>query len=58
VEKLARVGYGIAITGAYDAQTKYAVRAFQRRYRQSRVDDIADASTLETLDALLLALKA
>ncbi len=57
-EKLARVGYGVAVTGAYDAPTKYAVRAFQRRYRQSRVDDIADASTLKTLDALLLALKA
>jgi N-acetylmuramoyl-L-alanine amidase len=57
-QKLARVGYDISATGLYDERTKFVVRAFQRRYRQARVDDIADASTRATLDALLAALSA
>ncbi|MDQ0472871.1 N-acetylmuramoyl-L-alanine amidase [Labrys wisconsinensis] len=45
----AMLGYGIEVTGRYDALTEAVVRAFQRHFRQERVDGIADASTIETL---------
>jgi N-acetylmuramoyl-L-alanine amidase len=53
---LARYGYEIAISGAFDEQTEIVVRAFQRHFRPARVDGKADRSTLLTLDALLDAL--
>jgi N-acetylmuramoyl-L-alanine amidase len=46
-------GYGIADTGHYDDATGKVVTAFQRHFRQARVDGIADASTLLTLRALI-----
>lgn len=46
-------GYGIAITGKFDALTHATVRAFQLHFRQSRVDGIADSSTVATLHRLL-----
>jgi N-acetylmuramoyl-L-alanine amidase len=49
---LAAYGYGIPVTGSYDALTKDVVAAFQRHFRPARVDGVADASTAETLDAL------
>ena len=48
-------GYGVQITGVYDAQTKAVVEAFQRHWRRSRVDGIADASTIATLRDLIAA---
>jgi len=50
---LTKLGYGCDRTGVYDLQTKQVVRAFQRHFRQERVDGIADRSTLETLRSLL-----
>lgn len=49
---LAAYGYGIAETGHYDDATRDVVTAFQRHFRQARVDGIADPSTLMTLRAL------
>jgi N-acetylmuramoyl-L-alanine amidase len=46
-------GYGIAETGSYDDATREVVTAFQRHFRQARVDGIADPSTLLTLRALI-----
>lgn len=46
-------GYGIEETGHYDDATRDAVSAFQRHFRQARVDGIADPSTLLTLRALI-----
>ena len=46
---LARVGYGIEASQAYDDATTTVVRAFQRRFRPARVDGIADQATIETL---------
>jgi len=46
-------GYGVEETGNYDDATRKVVTAFQRHFRQARVDGIADASTLLTLRALL-----
>jgi len=48
-------GYGIAITGEYDRLTRAVVIAFQRHFRQSKVDGIADRATVETLRRLLAA---
>ncbi|MET3789922.1 N-acetylmuramoyl-L-alanine amidase [Aquamicrobium terrae] len=50
---LALYGYGVEITGAYDAQTRIVVEAFQRHFRPRRVDGIADGSTFRTLERLL-----
>lgn len=53
---LARYGYGIAITGAFDSATETVLRAFQRHFRPARVDGRLDASTFDTLHRLLAAL--
>ena len=53
---LSLYGYGLEVTGVFCAQTEGAVAAFQRHFRQSRVDGIADISTLDTLHRLLSAL--
>jgi N-acetylmuramoyl-L-alanine amidase len=52
---LAMVGYGVQVTGVYDALTEAVVTAFQRHWRPERVDGVADASTLRTLRDLLAA---
>ena len=52
---LALYGYGIAVTGVFDQATEQVVRAFQRHFRQERVDGIADASTITTLRDLIAA---
>ena len=48
-------GYGISVTGVFDQATEQVVRAFQRHFRQERVDGIADASTITTLRDLIAA---
>ncbi len=53
---LSLYGYGIEINGIYDELTTAVVTAFQRHFRPSRVDGIADASTIKTLHQLLSAL--
>jgi N-acetylmuramoyl-L-alanine amidase len=45
-------GYGLEESGVYDDLTRDVVIAFQRHFRQARVDGIADPSTLLTLRAL------
>jgi N-acetylmuramoyl-L-alanine amidase len=49
----AAYGYAIEPSGVFDAQTEAVVRAFQRHFRQERVDGIADVSTVGTLKRLL-----
>jgi N-acetylmuramoyl-L-alanine amidase len=46
-------GYGIADNGTYDDAMRDVVTAFQRHFRQARVDGIADPSTQLTLRALV-----
>ncbi|MGH6840643.1 MAG: peptidoglycan-binding domain-containing protein, partial [Methylocella sp.] len=53
---LASYGYGLDLTGLYDAVTLSAVTAFQRHFRQARVDGIADYSTISTLRRLTASL--
>ena len=54
--KLARFGYGIEITGAYDEQTTLVVMAFQRHFRQNRITGNLDMESEFILDNLLLQL--
>lgn len=49
-------GYGIEPSGHYDDLTAAVVTAFQRHFRQARVDGIADVSTVATLRRLSEAL--
>jgi N-acetylmuramoyl-L-alanine amidase len=53
---LSLYGYGIEITGEFCAQTEGVVAAFQRHFRQVKVDGVADSSTIETLHRLLTSL--
>ena len=57
-QALARYGYGVPVTGKYDIATMEVVTAFQRHFRPTRVDGIADHSTLVTLQSLLGSLPA
>ena len=47
-------GYGIDVNGIFDEKTRDVVTAFQRHFRPSRVDGVADASTIATLHRLSL----
>jgi len=49
-------GYGVEPTGLHDRQTELAVLAFQRHFRQRRVDGRIDRSSLETLEKLIAAM--
>jgi N-acetylmuramoyl-L-alanine amidase len=53
---LALYGYGIEMTCVYDQSTRTVVSAFQRHFRPEKVDGEADASTIQTLRALIAAL--
>jgi N-acetylmuramoyl-L-alanine amidase len=53
---LSLYGYGLEMTGVHDHATEIVVAAFQRHFRPQRVDGAADASTIETLRALIAAL--
>jgi N-acetylmuramoyl-L-alanine amidase len=55
-EALARYGYGIPATGSYDSHTQIVVRAFQRHFRPTMVDGIADPGTHQLLATLNAAL--
>ena len=50
---LSLYGYGLDVTGVYDKPTETVVAAFQRHFRPELVDGQADASTVETLRALI-----
>ncbi len=49
-------GYDVPVTGTFDTRTGAVVTAFQRHFRQARVDGVADSSTITTLRDLLAAL--
>ncbi|WP_233559778.1 peptidoglycan-binding domain-containing protein [Oleomonas cavernae] len=50
---LAAFGYGLRVHGRYDDETRAVVGAFQRHWRQARVDGIADLETRGRLARLL-----
>ncbi len=55
-EALIRYGYGLQANGRFGAATRFATIAFQRHFRQAKVDGRADHSTTVTLAKLLAAL--
>lgn len=55
-QQLARYGYGVQPNSVYDDMTKACVIAFQRHFRQAKIDGIADPSTRRTLARLLAAI--
>jgi len=52
---LTRLGYDSAPSGKFDAQTATVVRAFQRHWRPSKVDGVADGETRARIIAVLRA---
>ncbi len=46
-------GYNLEINSHFDERTRIVVEAFQRHFRTSRVDGVADQSTVTTLRRLL-----
>lgn len=50
---LARFGYEVPQTGIYGVQTRAVITAFQRHFRPSSVDGVADAETAAILQQLL-----
>jgi N-acetylmuramoyl-L-alanine amidase len=54
---LRRYGYDLAEGEEYDPHTETIVRAFQRHFRQHRVDGVADGSTVATLRRLTAKLR-
>lgn len=53
---LALYGYDVPVSGEFCDKTEGVVEAFQRHFRRSQVDGVADASTIDTLHRLLKAL--
>ncbi len=52
-QQLAAFGYDVKMSGIMDAQTKSAVMAFQRRFRVSQIDGVADDETRALLAGLV-----
>lgn len=50
---LSLYGYDVGASGVYDGATMAAVAAFQRHFRQARVDGLADDSTVGVLRELV-----
>jgi N-acetylmuramoyl-L-alanine amidase len=50
---LSRLGYDCTPSGQYDTVTATIVRAFQRHWRQERIDGVADGETRARLIAML-----
>ena len=53
---LALFGYDSPVSGIFDEKTRFAIAAFQRHYRQEKVDGVADMSTIDTLHRLIASL--
>jgi len=51
-QQLAVIGYTVAQTGMMDAPTKWALLAFQRRFRPTRIDGVIDEETQTLLTSL------
>lgn len=57
-QDLAGLGYGVELTSTYGTGLEKVVEAFQRHFRQARIDGRADTSTRDTLSRLLTAMQA
>ena len=50
---LAKFGYAVSPSGSLDSTTRDAAAAFQRHFRQQKVDGVLDTSTLATLRSVV-----
>ena len=50
---LAQLGYGIDVTGTHNLRTIKVIEAFQRHFRRSKVDGVADGETCDAIRRLL-----
>jgi N-acetylmuramoyl-L-alanine amidase len=55
---LGTIGYGVEVNGTYDATLKDIIRAFQRRFRQSKADGIIDVETVALIGRVAALLRA
>lgn len=55
---LQQIGYGIDVSGTFDPATEAVIRAFQRRWLQSRVTGLVDARTRSMIDLVNAAFRA
>jgi N-acetylmuramoyl-L-alanine amidase len=46
---LGTIGYGVEVNGTYDGVLQDIIRAFQRRFRQSKADGIIDVETVSLI---------
>ena len=51
--RFTRLGYDLPPSGQFDEATEQVVTAFQRHWRQDKVDGVADGATRARLIALL-----
>ena len=51
-ERLRAIGYGLAADGDFGPTTAAVVRAFQRHFRQARVDGVIDAGTAAMIEQM------
>ncbi len=51
---LSEIGYWLDETSEYDENTELVVRAFQRRFRQSKCDGVADSETQALINDIVL----
>jgi N-acetylmuramoyl-L-alanine amidase len=49
---LIEIGYSVNLTGQFDDDLKVVVRAFQRHWRPSLIDGVADSETLSAVEAV------
>lgn len=50
---LAQIGYDIAVTGQFDARTKFVMTAFQRHWRAEDISGLIDMDCLQRVGALV-----
>ena len=50
---LADFGYGVAVDGAFGAETERIVAAFQRHFRQRKIDGVVDPETAQRVFQVL-----
>jgi N-acetylmuramoyl-L-alanine amidase len=54
---LGTIGYGVTVNGTYDETLRDIIRAFQRRFRQSKTDGIIDVETVSLIGRVVTVLR-
>jgi N-acetyl-anhydromuramyl-L-alanine amidase AmpD len=54
---LGTIGYGVTVNGILDTETRAILRAFQRRFRPSKVDGFIDVETVSLVERVAAILR-